>query len=188
MEQRSAWQHAVNAADRARSPRPSDRTACARGRRADRRRALGCGCAFLVLMSLLDRCAGTLTLPRALAWTAGACVVFAVLLPPRITAERGRLVVRGALRTRRVRLDALVGIRRIGDVTVTLILYDAYGGRVQLPPAVLESDPVLWHTVDTGIHRSRQRGTLRTGRRLAAEISDRIDARAADVLRASGLD
>ncbi|ARH91116.1 hypothetical protein STRMOE7_13235 [Streptomyces sp. MOE7] len=39
----------------------------------------------------------------------------------------------------------------------------ALGGWVVLDPAVLTANPVLWHRLEQGVRRSRERGALRCG-------------------------
>ncbi|MEU6852210.1 hypothetical protein ABZ901_20090 [Actinacidiphila alni] len=138
-------------------------------------------------MVTLDGCAGTLTVVRAGLWTGGAALVLVMLWPPRVTADERWLTVRGPLGARRIRVDALVCVQRYGLVAAVLELRDARGRRLRLPMAVLEADPVLWQAVESGIRRSRERGTLLTGRRAAAAAAARVDARAAEILHASGL-
>ncbi|UQA95497.1 hypothetical protein [Streptomyces halobius] len=126
---------------------------------------------------------------RFLCWTALALVLFAVLYPSRVTADEHWLASRGLLRTRRVRTDLLVLVRRGDGVAPRLVLRDAVGGRVELDPKVLTANPVLWHRLDQGVRRSRGRGLLRCGAAPLQALADRIDhdgARA--VFEASGLE
>lgn len=117
-----------------------------------------------------------------------SATVLAVLLPPRVTAGPGWLAVRTPWRRHVVRTDALVAVRQYGTVCVHLVLCDTHGGRLELDPRVLAANPLIWHELDTGVHRSVERGTLRQG----ADILDRLGHRIDDettraVLRASGL-
>jgi hypothetical protein len=131
-------------------------------------------------------------------WAALGAMVFAVLLPPRVTAGEGWLAVRGPGRERRVRTDALVVVGLYGPVAQRLVLWDAYGGRLELNPRVLAANPLLWHLLDTGARRSRERGTLRSGTDVLRELGmgappsgiwGRIDGETARaVLRTSGLE
>jgi hypothetical protein len=134
-----------------------------------------CAAAFLGAALLLDWGAGSLTLARAVFWTGLAFVLLAVLLPPRVVGSRGRLAVHGLVRTQRVRTDALVGVWQSGEVTVRLVLRDAYGGRVELDPQILLADPLLWHLLDTGARRSREHGTLRCGSPVLRELGEQVD-------------
>jgi hypothetical protein len=156
---------------------------------ADARCAVYCALAFAGAATLLDWGSGGLTLLRADLWSALGAVVFMVLRPPRVTAGDGWLAVRGLLRERRVRTDALVAVCRHGSVTTRLILRDVYGGYAELDPDVLIANPLLWHRLDAGARRSRERGTLRQGTTVLRELGERIDdGTARAVLKASGLD
>ncbi|MER7972626.1 hypothetical protein [Streptomyces sp. NPDC096080] len=146
--------------------------------RSQARAGAGCALLFLALTLLLDRAAGTLTLPRALLWTALSAVLLAVLVPPRIRLAAGRLTVRGAWRERTVRADALVSVRQQEGVSAHLVLYDADGHHVQLDPRALAASPFLRHELETSVHRSQRAGTLREGGRLIARLSREADAEA----------
>jgi len=146
-----------------------------------------CAGALLGLAMLLDWDSGGLTVPRAVLWAGLAIVVFAVLLPPRVVAGDGRLTVRGLVRTRRVRTDALVGAWQSGEFARCLVLRDVYGGRVELDPRILVANPLLWHLLDGGVRRSRERGTLRYGAQVLAGLGERVDEEAGAILRASGV-
>jgi hypothetical protein len=125
-------------------------------------------------------------------------MVFAVLLPPRVTAVEGWPAVRGSVRERRVCTDALVALYSCGPVAQRLVLRDAYGGRVELTPQVLAANPLLWHLLDAGARRSRERRMLRSGTGVLQELAvgappngswGRIDGETARaVLSASGLE
>ncbi|WP_328686810.1 hypothetical protein OHT20_37350 [Streptomyces caniferus] len=163
-------------------------TAVDRHWRTDARRALQYSLAFVGLIMLLDWGAGALTLPRAVLWTVLGAGVLAVLLPTRVTAGDGWLAVRGLMGERRVRTDALVAVRLYGSVAVHLVLRDASGRWLALDRRVLDTNPLLWHRLDTGIRRSLQRGTLRHGTLVLQELADRIDGQEARaVLEVSGL-
>ncbi|RFC76533.1 hypothetical protein [Streptomyces sp. AcE210] len=154
----------------------------------DARFALSCALVVCGMALLTDWDAGTLTTLRAGIWLALAAMVFNVLLPPRITAGDGWLSVRGLVRRRRVRTDALVAVRQYGGVTAHLVLRDAYGHWLELDPRVLVANPLLWHELDTGAHRSRERGTLRHGSDVLRKLSEQIDGGTArEILDASGL-
>lgn len=152
------------------------------------RTALCCSVAFFGLCVVLDRASGGLTLPRAGLWGALALLVFAVLLPPLVTAGDGWLSVRGTVRTQRVRTDALMAVQTYGSVAARLVLRDAHGGRVALDPRVLMANPVLWHLLEAGAHRSLERGTLHTGSDVLRLLARSIDTEAARaVFDASGM-
>jgi hypothetical protein len=156
--------------------------------RGDARFAFGCALAAWGMATLVDWDAGTLTMFRGGIWLTLAAVVFTVLLPPRITAGDGWLAVRGLVRRRRVHTDALVAVRQYGGVTAHLVLRDAHGHRLELDARVLVANPLLWHELDTGAHRSRERGTLRHGSDVLRQLGEQIDGTTArEVLSASGL-
>ena len=137
---------------------------------------------------LVDWDAGTLTPPRTLLWITLSAAVFAVLLPPRVTAGPGWLAVRGLGRRRLVRTDALVAIGQFSGASSHLVLRDTDGHRLELDPRILIADPLVWHELDTGMHRSLERGTLRQGTDVLRALGHRIDDETAQaVLRASGL-
>ncbi|MFE7173292.1 hypothetical protein [Streptomyces sp. NPDC057616] len=156
--------------------------------RGSARLATGCALAFGTMTTLVDWDAGTLTPARALLWLALSAALFAVLLPPRVTAEPGRLTVRGPLHRRVVHTDALVSVRQYEGASSHLVLQDAHGHCLELDPRVLTANPLLWHELDTGARRSRRRGTLHQGTDVLARLGHRIDDETAEaVLRASGL-
>jgi hypothetical protein len=157
--------------------------------RGDARYAIRCALAFYALAMLIDQGAGTLTLPRAGLWTGLALLVLVVLLPPRVTVGEGWLAVRGLVRERRVRADALVEVRQYEGISAHLLLRDAAGRWLELDPQVLVGNALIWHEVDAGIRRSRERGTLRSGTDVLRRLSERIDGtEARAVFRASGLE
>jgi hypothetical protein len=150
--------------------------------------ALGCALALTGLTTLLDWGAGTLTPPRALLWLGLGAALFAVLLPPRLTAGRGWLAARGLLRRRVVSTDALVAVRQYPGPSGELVLEDAHGRRLSLDPRVLAADPLLWHELDAGARTSVAEGTLGCGAEVLRELGGRIDGGIAyAVFRASGL-
>ncbi|MEU0068100.1 hypothetical protein ABZ027_00765 [Streptomyces sp. NPDC006332] len=150
--------------------------------------AVTCALVFCALFLLVDWDAGSLTLPRTVLWLALSATVFAVLLPHRVTAGPGWLAARTPWRRHMVRTDALVAVRQYGHVSSHLVLRDAHGGRLELDPRVLTANPLIWHELDTGVHRSVERGTLLHGADVLEQLGHRIDdeiTRA--VLRVSGL-
>jgi hypothetical protein len=137
---------------------------------------------------LVDWDAGTLTPARALLWLALSAAVFTILLPPRVTAGPGWLAVSGPLRRRVVRTDRLVCVRQFSGASSHLVLRDAEGGRLELDPRVLVTDPLLWHALDTGVLRSLEHGTLREGTDVLHRLGHRIDDETARaLLRESGI-
>ncbi|MFF3560986.1 hypothetical protein ACFYXS_13200 [Streptomyces sp. NPDC002574] len=154
----------------------------------DARSAVGWTLGFLTLALALDAAAGTLDAARAGLWTGLAALVLAVLLPPRVTADEGTLSVHGLPRTRTVRTDALVAVRRHQGPGGHLLLYDAFGRRVEVDPRTLIANPLLWHLLEAGAHRSRELGVLRHGFEELAHLGERVDGpRALAVFRVSGL-
>ncbi|MFL5995276.1 MAG: hypothetical protein ACJ736_13360 [Streptomyces sp.] len=156
--------------------------------RGSARLAATCALVFCALSLLVDWDAGTLTLLRALLWLTLSATVFAVLLPPQVTAGPGWLTVRTPWRSHIVRTDALVSVRQYGGVSTHLVLCDTDCRRLELDPRVLASNPLIWHELDTGVHRSVDRGTLLQGADVLGQLGHRIDDETARaVLRASGL-
>ncbi|WP_406446782.1 hypothetical protein OHB14_49525 [Streptomyces sp. NBC_01613] len=156
--------------------------------RGSARLAACCALVFCAMTLLVDWDAETLTPPRALLWLTLSAGVFAILLPPRVTAGPGWLAVRGPVRRHMVRTDALVAVRQFSGASSHLVLRDAHGHQLELDPRVLVADPLLWHELDTGVRRSVERGTLRQGTEVLLRLGHRIDGETAQaVLRASGL-
>ncbi|MEV5688394.1 hypothetical protein AB0L68_35300 [Streptomyces sp. NPDC052164] len=136
-----------------------------------------CGCAVLLLGLLVtvDAGDGTLTTPRAVLWSGLALLLFVILLPPRVAAGENWLESRGPLRRQRVRTDRLVSARWSGEVVRRLVICDEDGGRAELDPRVLASNPALWHQVDAAARVSQARGRLRYGESALLELSRQID-------------
>ncbi|MEU6377426.1 hypothetical protein [Streptomyces sp. NPDC046909] len=152
------------------------------------RLATTCALTFATLTLTIDWDAGTLTTPRTFLWLTLSTAVFAVLLPPRVTAGKGWLTSQTLTATHRVRTDALVSIRQYGDVASRLILRDAMGNRLELDPRTLLANPLLWHELDTGARHSLEQGTLHEGKDVLRRLTHEIDDEAAlAVLRTSGL-
>ncbi|TQJ52904.1 hypothetical protein OHU34_28455 [Streptomyces sp. NBC_00080] len=143
--------------------------------RGSARLAATCALAFCALSLLVDWDAETLTLPRAVLWLTMSVIVFTVLLPHRVTAGAGRLAVRTPWRRHLVHTDALVAVRQYSGVSSHLVLCDLHGGRLELDPRVLAANPLIWHELDTGVRRSVERGTLRQGADVLAQLGHRID-------------
>ncbi|WP_406223515.1 hypothetical protein [Streptomyces canus] len=156
--------------------------------RGSARLAATCALVFCALSLLVDWDAGTLTLLRALLWLTLSATVFTVLLPPQVTAGPGWLEVRTPWRSHIVRTDALVAVRQYSGVSAHLVLRDAHGGRLDVDPRVLAANPLIWHELDTGVHRSVDRGTLLQGSDVLEQLGHQIDDETARaVLKASGL-
>lgn len=155
---------------------------------ADLRAALFCAASLFVLLHLVDFAGGTLDALRSGMWSGLALVLFAVLFPPRVTAGHHWLAVRGLLGERRVSTDLLTHVSRRGGVAQRIVLRDALGNRVELDPKVLAGSPMLWHELDTGARRARERGLLRAGAAVLEGLADRIEGdEARAVFKASGL-
>ncbi|MFI9200486.1 hypothetical protein [Streptomyces sp. NPDC053048] len=157
-----------------------------------RREALSawwCGLALGGVLVLADLARGSLDWPRGGCWAAIGGALVAVLRPVRVTAGADWLAARGLLREHRVRTDLLTQVRRADGIAPRLVLRDVGGNRVELDPRVLAANPLLWHHLETGARRARERGLLREGAVPLAALADRIDGEGARaVLRASGLD
>lgn len=151
------------------------------------RTAYASAVSLLAVLLAIDGWDGSLDPLRALAWAALAAAVFAVLLPPRITAGDGWLSVRGLLHERRVHSDYLVLVRFDGVVARRVLLRDAFGTRVELDPHVLLSNPFLWHQLDTAARHAHAAGLLPDTAALRV-LSAAIDSAEARVLfSAAGL-
>ncbi|MBH1933325.1 hypothetical protein I5Q34_03310 [Streptomyces sp. AV19] len=159
-----------------------------RGWRREARAAWCWGVALGGVLAVADLARGSLDWPRAGCWTALAAVLVAVLRPARVTAGDGWLAARGLLRERRVRTDLLTLVRRADGVAPRLVLRDVGGGRVELDPRVLRSNPLLWHELDAGARRARERGLLREGAAVLEAVGEGVDGQTVRaILRASGL-
>ncbi|MFE6622695.1 hypothetical protein [Streptomyces sp. NPDC057740] len=155
--------------------------------RGSARFALGCALLFLGMTLLVDLDGETLTPARTLLWLALTALLFTILFPQRVTAGPGWLEVRGLLRRQTVRTDELVAVRRHGRVTALLTFRDTDGYRLDLDPRVLIANPLLWHELDTGVRRSRERGTLLEGTDVLEQLAHQIDdATTQAILKASG--
>ncbi|MFE2532177.1 hypothetical protein, partial [Streptomyces sp. NPDC059371] len=131
--------------------------------RAGARLAVTCALLFCAMALLVDWDAGSLTSPRALLWLMVSAVVGFVLLPPRVSAGPGRLVVRTPWRRHVVHTDALTTVRQYDGVSSHLVLRDVHGHRAELDPRVLTANPLIWHELDTGVRRSVVGGGGRRG-------------------------
>ncbi|MGK5640607.1 hypothetical protein ACSNOK_20165 [Streptomyces sp. URMC 126] len=160
-----------------------------RGWRREAREAWCWGTALGGLLTLVDLLRGELDAARACCWAALGITLVAVLRPPRVTAGDGWLASRGLLRERRVRTDLLTRVRQSDGMAPRLVLRDVGGGRVELDPRVLRTNPLLWHQLESGARRALERGLLREGAPVLAALASRIDGEGVrGVLRASGLE
>lgn len=147
-----------------------------------------CGVLLFGALILLDWGLVRLTVTRAGWWAALAVLLFAILTPPRVSVADGGLVARGLLTYHRVRTDRLVTVRMSEGITPRLILTDTSGGRLVLDPRVLVANPLLWHHLDQGAHRSTEQGTLRCGMPVLERLGRRIDDEVCrGILRASSM-
>jgi hypothetical protein len=150
--------------------------------------AAGCAALLLTLLLAVDAVAGGLGTAHTALWTALAALLFAVLLPARVSAAPGRLVSCGLLRERSVRTDRLVSLRWSEGVSQRLVLRDTDGGRVELDARVLLATPELWHRLDEDARVSLRNGTLRWGAPALRRLEARLDTETARlVLRRSEL-
>ncbi|MER7395922.1 hypothetical protein ABT381_10440 [Streptomyces sp. NPDC000151] len=169
-------------------PQPPDAVAHDCRWAAGLRDACLCAATLLGLLLLLDGGTGRLTPPRAVLWAGLAALLFAVLLPPRVSAGPGWLAVHGLLGERRVRTDLLVSVRRLDGVAQRLVLRDMRGGRVEIDPAVLTGDPALWRFVAAGARTSAERGLLLCGTVAMRQLARHVDSETARlVFKVSGL-
>ncbi|GLF93813.1 hypothetical protein [Streptomyces yaizuensis] len=143
-----------------------------------------CALNLFVLLHVVDLCAGDLGAARSALWTALALLLFVVLFPPRVTAGRHWLSVRGLLREHRVSTDQLTQVARRDGVAQRIVLRDARGGRVEVDPATLTGNPLLWHELDLGARRARENGLLTTGSAVLQRLADRIARMESDTARA----
>ncbi|MFF4253456.1 hypothetical protein ACFY1L_19835 [Streptomyces sp. NPDC001663] len=143
--------------------------------RGDLVAAIRCAAVLLGLLLLIDRCAGNLSPGRGALWSALAVLLFLLLCPDRVRAGEGWLASRRLLRTRRVRTDLLVSVRRLDGITQRLVLRDAFGERVELDPQVLVHNPDLWHRLHEDARRSLAHGTLLCGATALERISQQVE-------------
>ncbi|MGW6457345.1 hypothetical protein ACWF94_15730 [Streptomyces sp. NPDC055078] len=156
----------------------AERTVLAEDRRwmVDLWAAVFCALSLLVLLHTVDLAAATLTAVRSALWTGLSLTLFAVLFPPRVSVGRDWLSVRGLLGERRVSTDLLTQVARRDGIAQRIVLKDARGRRVEVDPLTLAANPLLWHELDTGARRARERGYLRTGSAILQSLSDRIES------------
>lgn len=148
-----------------------------------------CAGALLALLLLVDWGSGTFTWWRGTLWTTLALLLFGVLCPARVRAGDGWLTSRRLLRTRRVRTDRLVSVRRLDGISPRLLLRDAFGDRLEIDPRVLVDNPDLWLRVDAGARKAVEAGTLRCGSIALSRLAEQVEREnALGVFKASGLD
>ncbi|MGW3448022.1 hypothetical protein [Streptomyces sp. NPDC001076] len=148
-----------------------------------------CAGALLALLLLIDWGSGTLTWWRGTLWTTLALLLFGVLCPARVRAGDGWLTSRRLLRTRRVRTDRLVSVRRLDGVSPRLLLRDAFGERLEIDPQVLVDNPDLWLRVAAGARKAAAAGTLLCDSTALCRLGEQVEREnALGVFRASGLE
>jgi hypothetical protein len=148
-----------------------------------------CAGVLLVLLLLIDWGSGRLDPWRAALWLGLAGLLFVALYPARVSAGEGWLSSRRMLREHRVRTDALVSVRCLDGVSQRLLLRDAFGGRVEIDPDVLVTNPQLWYRLDEDARKSAVVGTLVCGETALRRVSERVDRETAEsVFRVSGLE
>ncbi|MGQ4430500.1 MULTISPECIES: hypothetical protein [unclassified Streptomyces] len=157
--------------------------------RRDLRDTFRCAGALLVLLLVVDHLTGHFTLWRGALWLALAVLLFVVLYPARVRAGEGWLSSRGLLRERRVRTDRLVSVRCLDGISQRMVLRDELGGRVEIDPAVLVTNPDLWHRVSEDSRHALASGTLTCGATALRRIAERVERETAEtVFKVSGLE
>lgn len=175
--------------DDAHAQAPAHASAHDRLWRRDLRDTSGCAGALLVLLLVVDHLTGHFTLWRGALWLALAVLLFVVLYPARVRAGEGWLSSRGLLRERRVRTDRLVSVRCLDGISQRMVLRDELGGRVEIDPAVLVTNPDLWHRVSEDSRHSLTSGTLTCGATALRRIAERVERETAEtVFKVSGLE
>ncbi|MFE0105525.1 hypothetical protein [Streptomyces sp. NPDC059009] len=155
----------------------------------ERRGAFGYAALLFVLLLAIDAAADLMTAARAGLWAGLSVLLLLVLLPARVSAGEGWLASRKLLRERYVRTDELVSVRCLDGVAQRLVLRDTTGGRVELDPQVLVSNPDLWRRLDDDAHTAAERGTLACGATALRQLADRVDRETAmTVFKVSGLE
>jgi hypothetical protein len=175
--------------DDAHAQAPAHASAHDRLWRRDLRDTFRCAGALLVLLLVVDHLTGHFTLWRGALWLALAVLLFVVLYPARVRAGEGWLSSRGLLRERRVRTDRLVSVRCLDGISQRMVLRDELGGRVEIDPAVLVTNPDLWHRVSEDSRRALASGTLTCGATALRRIAERVERETAEtVFKVSGLE
>lgn len=153
------------------------------------RAAAGCAALLLALLLVVDASSGNLTGPLAAAWTALAALLFAILMPARLSAREGHFSSRGLFRERSVRTDRLVSVHWSDGVAQRLVLRDTEGHRLELDPRALSASPRLWYRLDADARTSVRRGTLTSGTTALLRLTARVDGETARlVFRTSDLE
>lgn len=152
------------------------------------RSAIGVASLLGTALLAVDAGSGRLDVTRGVLWTGLAWLLFAILLPRRVSVRPGLLSARGMLTARTVRTDSLVSVRWSDGVAQRLILRDTDGRQVEIDPRVLARNPAMWHLLDADSRTSIRRGTLRRGTTALRQLARRMDRETAhSVFKVSGL-
>ncbi|MFI5641926.1 hypothetical protein ACIA8H_31490 [Streptomyces goshikiensis] len=152
------------------------------------RSAIGFASLLLTALFAVDAGSGRLDVTRGLLWAGLACLLFAILLPHRVSVRPGLLSAQGMLTTHTVRTDSLVSVRWSDGVAQRMILRDLHGSQVEIDPTVLARNPAMWHLFDADSRSSIGQGSLRRGTTALRQLAQRIDRETAQtVFQVSGL-
>ncbi|MFJ7179254.1 hypothetical protein ACIQXA_23285 [Streptomyces massasporeus] len=155
---------------------------------AEARAAAGHAGLAALLALFVDTVGAGLTVPRAMAWTGLAAVLFVILLPPRVSVAPGRLTVQGLTSTRTVHTNRLVSLRWPIDVSERMALRDEHGTHAELDLRLLLANPPLWLQLEADARTSQDLGTLQHSSCLD-RLARRIDTETAHtVLKVSGME
>ncbi|MFI1677378.1 hypothetical protein [Streptomyces sp. NPDC020607] len=146
-----------------------------RGWAGEFRCAVGAGVVLCGALVLLDWRAGYVSGVRVGLWGVLGCLLFAVLLPPRVRAGEGWMSSRRLFRTRRVCTDSLIAVRIWDGVGQRIVLRDEQGRRLVLDPRVLTANPLLWRLLERGARHSHESGSLLCGAKALEQLALRID-------------
>ncbi|WP_258309989.1 hypothetical protein [Streptomyces sp. CG 926] len=152
------------------------------------RSAIGVASVLFTALFAVDAGSGRLDVTRGLLWAGLACLLFAILLPHRVSVRPGLLSARGLLTTHTVRTDSLVSVHWSDGVAQRMTLRDSQGSRVEIDPTVLARNPAMWRLLDADCRSSIRQGTLRRGTTAMRQLAQRIDHETAHaVFKVSGL-
>ncbi|MFD8143738.1 hypothetical protein [Streptomyces sp. NPDC059708] len=152
------------------------------------RSALGVSSLLGTALFTVDAASGRLDPTRGALWTGLAFLLFAIMLPQRVSVRPGQLSARRMLTTDTVRTDSLVSVHWTDGVAQRLVLRDAQGNRAEIDPTVLTRNPAMWHLLDADARTAIRRDTLREGTTALRELARHIDGETAHtVFKVSGL-
>ncbi|WP_432126175.1 hypothetical protein [Streptomyces sp. bgisy082] len=170
-------------------PGPVDDVLHDAGWAGEARSALACAGLLLGTSLGVDACVHEPTLLGTAGWIALAALLLVILLPARVGAAPGLLVVRGLWLTRTVRIDRLTSVSWPEGTSRRLVLRDDEGSRAEVDLRVLLANPGLWLRIEAGARASRRRGTLTHGTADLARLSLRVHAETTrSVFKVSGLE